>query len=219
MKEIISFAHIAKSLSILHIMLFYLISTKAQTPSVIQKVNVFGHYSRHTITKLNFLRPDKYNIAVDYQLGVIGNDFWGEQKLPNNYNDNSFEKTLTSTNYHAVNGYKGTLSGKLVMHGFRREGGKDDDLKFTIVCNPKTSIGASNYLKIKNRSYNDYPYPYVEGEIDIQGGFQKFFEPTNINYGVPTKYSTDICLYGPWVQELYDSREDPSGESLTFRCS
>ncbi|MBK9485787.1 MAG: hypothetical protein IPO01_11465 [Chitinophagaceae bacterium] len=124
MKKIISFAHIAKSLSILHIMLFYLISTKAQTPSVIQKVNVFGHYSRHTITKLNFLRPDKYNIAVDYQLGVIGNDFWGEQKLPNNYNDNSFEKTLTSTNYHAVNGYKGTLSGKLVMHGFRREGGK-----------------------------------------------------------------------------------------------
>jgi hypothetical protein len=210
MKKMSTTKHLGKSLLILSIVLFSLFSTRAQTPSVIQKVPVNGQYSRHTITKLNFLSPDKYNIAVNHQLGVIGNDFWAEQKLPETINYNSFG---TATDYHSVNGYKTTLSGKLIIHEFRDPGtfGKDDDLQLTIVCNPKNSIGASNYPKIKNRHFNDYPYPYVEGEIDIDDGFHKYYNNSNISYGFPSKYQTDVCLYGPWVQELYDYDENKSG--------
>jgi hypothetical protein len=96
---------------------------------------------------LNYLRPDLYNRAVDDQLGVIGNDFRGEEKLTQTKNDNSFEITGTATDYLAVTGYKTTLCGKLVIHVFR-SGGKDDDMQNNCMQS-KSALWTSNYIKIR----------------------------------------------------------------------
>jgi hypothetical protein len=186
---------------------------KAQNPSEIKKETVRGQYSIHTITKLNFLRPDLYNKAVDNQLGVIGNDFWGEEKLLNNRNPNNdvpndgglFD---TPTDYFALNGNKTTLCGKTYTQEFS-SGNVDDDLNLEIVCFPKDPVFQTNFSSIKDRSYSIYPWSMVEGEIDIDKNYHKYFDPNTPGFNIPPiKFKTDVCLYGPWVEEVYISSED-----------
>jgi hypothetical protein len=178
----------------------------AQGQSIINK-RVEGMVARHTITSLEFLRPDKYNIAVSGQLGVIGNNYFGEQMLTNSKNDNDWEKSMTPTDYFTVNrpGPKMTLCGKVIQYGLS-SGYIDDDLNIQIVSNPKATVFDASYTQIKGRGRNAYPWAMIEGEIDIDKSHHKYF--TAQENRLPKINATDICLYGPWIEEVYDASED-----------
>jgi len=179
----------------------------AQSRIIKQVVN--GQYCKHNIENLVVLRPDVYNTAVNDQLGVIGNDFFGPQLLTQSKNDNDWEKTLTPTDYFTIYrpGQKMTFCGKVLQQELS-DGFVDDDLNIQIVCNPKNPAFEPKYMQIKNRGRNLYPWPMIEGEIDIDDGFHKFFDPKSSGFKFPTVNKTDICLYGPWVEEVYDADED-----------
>ena len=179
--------------------------------STITKRVINGQYAKHTIDNLVILplSPDQYNLAVNDQLGVIGNNFFGSHPLTEIKNDNDYEKTFTPTDYFTVYrpGSKMTFCGKVLQQEIN-DGIVDDDLNIQIVCNPKNPAFASKYTQIKNRGYNSYSWAMIEGEIDVDDGFHKFFNPNNNNYRFPVINNTDVCLYGPWVEEIYDGSED-----------
>ena len=190
--------------------LFSLLSTlyTVSAQSVIVK-QVSGANSRHTITSLNYLRPDQYNIAVNDQLGILGNNFFGDQVLTVSTNHNSWESTLTPTDYFTLYrpGPKMTFCGKVLQQEFSH-GHVDDDLNIQIVCDPRNPAFEPKYSQLKARGRNLYPWALIEGEIDVNGNYHKFYDPGNSNFKFPVVNNTDVCLYGPWVEEVYQGDED-----------
>jgi hypothetical protein len=186
-----------------------LVVMKAQSP--ITKT-VHDDYSLHRIERLDFFRPDRYNRAVNDQLGILGNNIFKDEKLRDSVNPNDdlhveIGTGDTPTDYFAVNGFKTTLCGKLYLHEFR-DGSIDDDLNLEIVCNPKDPVFADQYQKVKDLKYAIYPWAMVEGEIDILGITRKLYDPKTPGLNMPIKFATDVCLHGAWAMEEYQSSED-----------
>jgi hypothetical protein len=203
---------VMRQYSVIWLLLFFTHRLYAQT--VIDKYSftnttLESSYSAHVITKLDIrLNDEKYARAVNEQLGVVGNDFLKTQVLPETSNDNDWENSLTPTNFYAVDGNKRTLCGKLFKSFEWSSKHVDDDLNIHIIGNPKNSLLSSHYTTIKNRSRNLYPYGIIEGEIDIDNRFQSFYSPANAINNIPVAVQSDVCLYGPWIEELYISSED-----------
>jgi hypothetical protein len=169
-------------------------------------------FSVFRIEELKGLKPDQHTFAVREQSGVFGDDFYGLQRLNNHKNGND---RWTPTDYFGVEDTKRTFCGKLAQKiDFREPStflgmeGDDDDLNIQIIANPKNAGFGNNYQKIKNRSYNVYPWTMIEGEIDIDNPFQKYFNSKTSSLNTIIPLQTDVCLYGPWVEEVYDHDEE-----------
>ncbi|MBK9103297.1 MAG: hypothetical protein IPL92_01675 [Saprospiraceae bacterium] len=149
------------------------------------------------------INDGKFQKALKQQ-GVIGNDFFGDIEIGKAKANNSLG---TPTDYYPVDGFKRTFCGP-VLQQYIYDGIIDKDLNIQIACNTDNELWKQNFTIIKNTSRNEYPSSFIEGEIDFDSGSRIFFDPQNGRFESPLIYNTNVCLYGPWIEEIYDHSED-----------
>ena len=188
--------------------------------SVVHSNTVFGTYQLFRITSLNpRLNNGKYERALQ-QNDVIGNDYLNDLRIfgINANHDDSH----TPTNYHPVDGFKRTFCGTL--HSYYYSGhwysdianfDKDQCIELEIDEN-NPLIKGYKYLYNQYRFHNVLQLTPPPPKIITDSNW--FFEPWNIIEGEinVSKNEADfsfsdlrsnVCMFGPWVLELYDSSE------------
>lgn len=197
---------IIKSMSLIAI--YFLTNTNLMAQSTIKRIQVRDHRNDETrqVFKIDVLETakndGKFRKAKQNQ-GVIGNDFYADFEIGMAQNDNPWQISGTATDYQPIDGFKRTLTGKLLEFRYM-DGVKDDDLNFIIEVDPKHELLVKHQKNIKR--VNGRPWNVVFGEIDIFDNWHKYYKPP---YSVPVAFIDNISLYGPWVLELYDRSENP----------
>lgn len=141
----------------------------------------------------------KFNLAVKEQLGVIGNDYDGPQKIGTTPAEGPLNKNL----WFPIDGYKRTMIGKHNQH-FSMDlydgDALDDDWNIRLITPMSNSYLQANKNKLENLSDRKYPINYINGEIDMK----QVAKWDLMKYGLNSpKANIDyIGMYGPWVYDV-----------------
>jgi hypothetical protein len=195
------------------IAIYFLTNTNLMAQSIIKRIQVRDHRNNETrqVFKIDVLETakndGKYRKAKQNQ-GVIGNDFYADFKIGMAQNDNPWQISGTATDYQPIDGFKRTLTGKLLELRYN-DGIKDDDFNFIIEVDPKHELLVKHQNNIKRVNHGGinntkYPWNVVYGEIDVFDDWHKYYKSP---YSAPQELIDNVSLYGPWVLELYDSDE------------
>ena len=135
------------------------------------------------------------------QSDVIGNDFYGLQRIGTAYaNNHPYERS----DYVPVDGYKRTFTGKGYKYEFHG-GTIDDDLTVYI----ETFDPLISHYTEKMKGYGEFfekSLNIIEGEVDIHDVMHKFYKSpykiprTDVGIG-NRRFADNISLYGAWVIE------------------
>ncbi|MFN8344455.1 MAG: transposase [Spirosomataceae bacterium] len=158
------------------IMAVYLITnTDLLAQSIIKRIQVRDHRNNETrqVFKIDVMatakNDGKYQKAKQNQ-GVIGNDFYTDFEIGMAQNDNPWQISGTATDYQPIDGFKRTLTGKLLEH-YIYDGHKDHDFNFRIVVDPNHDLLVKHQNNIKRVNHggmnNGKPWNEVHGEIEI----------------------------------------------------
>jgi len=225
---------IMKMISI-HLILSFLIFNLAFLNSAIAQSNIkrilFTDHRTHAsvksyqVFKIDTMKPCLLDLRFEranMQEGVVGNDFYGEQKIGFAKGKNSWHDF---TDYQPIDSYKRTLCGKVTEYAFH--GGRedrsgysvdipvvgnieldvDDDLQIYIKADENNSRLQQNKNRILDLLDNngEKAWNFIEGELDIHQSHKINYIPSS-GFGIyvrtPIVNQTSACLYGAWVVEV-----------------
>lgn len=178
------------------------------TQSTIKKIRVNRNNKTYQVFKIDTMKvaknDGKYERALS-QSDIIGNDFYGVQKISMARNKNE-DGSQTPTNYIPVDGHKRTFCGAASNY-FYKDGTFDKDHCIYIDVLPGNDL-----LNGKINLYNQYgnfekPWNSIEGEINIHSSNRKYYDPP---FSIPdTRFtsSNKVCMYGPWVLEIFNKEK------------
>jgi hypothetical protein len=184
-----------------------IVSIMARSQSIINKVIVRDHRTGSTVREiqvfsvphlLKFNDPVKADKAI-HQSDVIGNDFYGPERIGTAYGKNGFQRS----DFIPVDGFKRTLTGKGYAYDYH-DGVIDDDLNVYIESFDPIIEQHAQHIKSFG-TFFEKSINIVEGEIDVQDGMHKFFQapypiPGTQKHADP-RFADRISLYGAWVVE------------------
>lgn len=182
--------------------LFLTISLQSISQSIITKRETRDHtknqtYRTFTIEQLKKRVNDgKYEKALNDQLGVIGNDYFGEQEI-----GMAIEQERRLNTRYPIDGFKRTIKGKVVGNYFRiyNNSDRDDDYHVEIEAALNDPLLIKNKVRLNAETNAKTPHNLILGEIDIHQSHKQNF--LTYRDDMPAKFIDYACLYGPWIAD------------------
>ena len=138
-------------------------------------------------------QPAKFAQAVDEQLGVFGNDFFGEIFVGTAPNEGALNKNV----YFPVDGFKRTFVGRQTnVFSVAVENAGDDDVNLVLETRPDHPLILANEKRLRGEKAT-HQLNVVNGEIDLHQTHMHLLR----KYAASTpKANVDaVGMYGPWV--------------------
>jgi hypothetical protein len=188
---------------ILSTVLVIVLSFQIKAQSVIRKIETRDHaknqtYKSFIIVQLKKRLDDgKYEKALNDQLGVIGNDYFGEQEI-----GMAIEQERRLNTRYPIDGYKRTIKGKVVGNYFRfyeNPDDYDDDYHVEIEADFNDPLLIKNRARLNAETNAKTPQNLILGEIDLHQSHKQNF--LTYRDDMPAKSIDYACLYGPWIAD------------------